>query len=87
MTTDTIDFNKELADAQEQTAKLVAIATENGFVLDTRKWLTIKRYAEKYNLSTQVVTNWITRGTIPADNTMTVPELNDMRLVLDQPYK
>jgi hypothetical protein len=87
MITQTIDFDKELADAQRQTAETIAIATQNGFVLDLAEWLTIKHYAEKYNVSTQVVNNWISRGTIPADCTMVVPELNDIRLVKDQPYK
>lgn len=58
-----------------------------GNLLDMSDWLTIKRYAEKYNLSTQVVTNWIARGVIPADCVKDVPELNDLRLIKDQPYR
>lgn len=58
-----------------------------GSLLDMSDWLTIKRYAEKYNVSTQVVTNWIARGVVPADCVKDVPELNDLRLVKDQPYR
>ena len=58
-----------------------------GSLLDMSNWLTIKRYAEKYNLSTQVVTNWIARDIIPADCVKDVPELNNLRLVKDQPYR
>lgn len=82
-----IDFDKELADAQRETAESLKILTQHGFVLDTAQWLTIKRYAEKYSVSQQVVVNWIGRGVIPADSTMVLPELNDIRLVKDQPYK
>ncbi|QDK82853.1 hypothetical protein EXU85_31300 [Spirosoma sp. KCTC 42546] len=82
-----IDFDKELADAERETAESLKILTQHGFVLDTTQWLTIKRYAEKYSVSQQVVVNWINRGIIPADSTMVLAELNDIRLVKDQPYK
>jgi hypothetical protein len=87
MKSDKIDFDKELAGAQRETDRLVAIATKHGFVLDMTEWLTIKHYAEKYNVSTQVVNNWVIQGVIPADCTMVVEELNAIRLVEDQPYK
>jgi len=87
MVQEKINFAKELADAERQHQESLKIATQHGFVVDTAEWLTIKRYAQKYNLSTQVVTNWISRGVIPADSTMVLPELNDLRLVKDQPYK
>lgn len=80
--------NEELLNEfRRQGDESLKLLTQHGFVVDTTKWLTIKRYAEKYNLSTQVVTNWISRGTIPADSTLVLPELNDIRLVKDQPYR
>lgn len=63
------------------------ILTAHGFVLDTTKWVTIKHYAEKHGLQMNTVTNWISRGIIPPDCVETLPELNDIRLVKDQPYK
>ena len=82
-----INFDRELAEAQNESTQPVKLLQENGFVVDTTEWLTIKRYAERYSLTTQVVTNWMARGVIPADCTMTLPELNDLRLVKNQPYR
>ena len=82
-----IDFDRELAEAQNESTQSLKLLQENGFVVDTTEWLTIKRYAERYSLTTQVVTNWMARGVIPADCTMTLPELNDLRLVKNQPYR
>jgi hypothetical protein len=87
MVQEKIDFDRELAEAQQEAAQTTKILTENGFVIDTTDWLTIKRYAERNGLTTQVVTNWIARGVIPADCTMTLPELNNLRLVKNQPYR
>lgn len=82
-----IDFDKELADAQRESQESTQILTQHGFMVDTAEWLTIKHYAEKYAVSQQVVVNWIGRGVIPSDCTMTVPELNDIRLIKDQSFK
>ncbi|WP_018620460.1 hypothetical protein [Spirosoma luteum] len=82
-----INFNRELTEAQNESAQSLKLLQENGFVVDTTEWLTIKRYAERYGLTTQVVTNWMARGVIPSDCTLTLPELNDLRLVKNQPYR
>lgn len=82
-----VDFDRELAQAQQEATQSLKLLQENGFVIDTAEWLTIKRYADRYDLSTQVVTNWIARGIIPANCTMTLPELNDLRLVKNQAYR
>lgn len=87
MVKETIDFDRELAKAHQQHEESLKIATQHGFVLDTTEWLTIKRYAEKYGVSQQVVVNWINRGIVPADCTMILHEFNDMRLIKDQAYK
>ncbi|GAB4002175.1 hypothetical protein GCM10028807_60240 [Spirosoma daeguense] len=55
-------------------------------ILDKTDWLTVKRYAERYNVTPEIVNNWITNGVIPADCTMVLPELNDIQLVKDQAY-
>lgn len=82
-----IDFDRELAEAEQQSAESLKIATQHGFVVDTAEWMTIKRYAEKYSVSQQVVVNWIGRGVIPSSCLMILPEFNDMRLVKDQSYR
>jgi hypothetical protein len=52
------------------------------------QWVTLKKYASLYGLeSTNVVSNWIARGIIPPENVITIPELNDIRLVKAIPYK
>ena len=82
-----INFDQELTEAQRESTQQLKLLQENGFVVDTTEWLTIKRYAERYGLTTQVVTNWLARGVIPAACTMTLSELNDLRLVKNQPYR
>lgn len=80
--------NAELIEeSRRESDESLKILTAHGFVLDTSIWLTIKRYADKYNLSQQVVVNWINRGVIPADAVQDVPELNNIRLVKDQVYR
>jgi len=82
-----INLQTELANIQQQNNQSVKLLQANGIVVDTSQWLTIKRYAEKYCVSQQVVVNWLGRGVIPADCTMTLPEINDIRLIKDQSYK
>ena len=87
-----IDSDEELKQAEAAFAASLAYLQTRGVelpesLLDMSDWLTIKRYAEKYGVTTQVVTNWIARDVIPADCVKDVPELNDLRLVKDQPYR
>lgn len=86
------DADDELKRAEATLATSLAYLQSRGVnlpasLLDMSDWLTIKRYAEKYKVSTQVVTNWIARGVIAADCVRDVPELNDLRLVKDQIYR
>lgn len=88
----TVDLDEELKRAEAALATSLAYLQSRGIklpnsLLDMSDWLTIKRYAEKYSVTTQVVSNWIARGVIPADCVKDVPELNDLRLVKDQPYR
>ena len=81
------DTEPDLAHYRRESDAAIALLTATGKTVDLAEWLTIKRYAERYQLTTQVVTNWIARGIIPADCTQTLPELNDLRLVRNQAYK
>lgn len=94
----TINLNRtgetddELKQAEATFAASLAFLQARGIqlpdsLLNISDWLTIKRYAEKYSVTTQVVTNWIARGVIPTDCVKDLPELNDLRLVKDQPYR
>lgn len=81
----------ELQRAEAELSAKIAYIQSRGIklpdaLLDMSEWLTIKRYAERHGQTTQVVTNWMARGIIPADCIRTVSELNDLRLVKDQPY-
>lgn len=87
LTSNPVDVENDLARFRQQSEKSIQLATEAGLAIDLSEWLTVKRYAERHNLTTQVVTNWIARGVIPADCTMVLPELNDIRLVKNQVYK
>ena len=87
MTTEKIDFDKDLAAFSKESDASIKLLQAHGFVVDMADWLTIKRYAEKYGVSQQVVVNWINREVVPADCIMVLPELNDIRLVKDQPYR
>ncbi len=81
------NFDTDLAQFRQESDAAIQLARESGLTVDLAEWLTVKRYAERYGLTTQVVTNWLARGVIPADCTMTLPELNDLRLVKNQPYR
>ena len=81
------NLQEEPADLQRQSTGTLKIITEKGVVIDTAEWLTIKRYAQRYGLSHQVVINWINRGVIPPDCYAAFPELKGLRLVKDQTYK
>ena len=60
---------------------------KNGQNYPLTEWLTIKEYTKRFDIkSTNVVTNWIRRGIIPAENILHIPELNDIRLIKAVPY-
>lgn len=80
-------FDRDLARFRQESDASIQLAKESGVSIDLSEWLTIKRYAQRYGLTTQVVTNWLARGVIPAACTMTLPELNDLQLVKNQAYR
>jgi hypothetical protein len=82
-----VDSDAMLSESERLTAETLKIITPLGFVLDTAHWLTIARYAKKYGVTTHVVNNWIKRGIIPADCIEELPEINNTRLIKDQPYR
>lgn len=51
------------------------------------EWITISDYSRRHNLKTSRVQNWITRGIIPSDKVVVVPQLNSLKLIKDEIYK
>ena len=82
-----LDFDRDLARFSKESDAAIQLTRDLGMSIDLTEWLSVKRYAERYGLTTQVVTNWMARGIIPADCTMTLPELNGIRLVKNQHYR
>ena len=59
-----------------------------GKVVEFGKFLTIKKYCDKYDIKDESkVTNWIRREVIPAEDVHTFPELNNLRMIRDKVYK
>jgi len=52
------------------------------------EWVTLKKYAKLFGLeSTNVVSNWISRGIVPPENVITIPELNNIKMIKAIPYR
>lgn len=93
METQTVNLDAELARFRSSSDVAFGEARNAGVTLKGKtlevnldEWLTLKRYAERYGVSIQTVSNWVARGIIPADCTQVLPELNGLRLVKNQPY-
>lgn len=50
------------------------------------EWITPITYARKYGKAIATVQNWISRGVVPLDCQVVIPELNNLRLMKDQLY-
>lgn len=76
----------------EETQGLIQQAKDflvaEGKVVELGKFLTIKRYCEKHGIKNEaVVTNWIRRGIVPAEDVAVIEELNGLRMIRDRVYK
>ena len=59
-----------------------AFLQQNGTRFPLTDWLTPAEYAKRFGLgSTNLVSNWIRRSVIPAENILHVPEINNIRLI------
>lgn len=80
-------FEELMAKSDAVIQEGITFLEQNGRKVDLGEWVTIAEYAKRFNLkSTMVVTNWIKRGIVPAENVLTVPELNNIRLIKAVPY-
>lgn len=51
------------------------------------EWITTSDYAKNNHLAIARVHNWISRGVIPKDCFIVVPELNHLKLIKNQSYE
>lgn len=76
-----------LADTDKLISEAQSMLRQNGQDYDLGTWVTIAEYVKRFNVkSTNVVSNWINRGIIPADHIIIIPELNNIRLIKAVPY-
>jgi hypothetical protein len=53
-----------------------------GRAYPTDEWVTVAKYCKMFNIeNTQTVSNWIKRGIIPAEDTVLLEDLNNIRLI------
>ena len=51
------------------------------------QWVTVAKYCKIFGIgNTQTVSNWIKRGIIPAEDTVVLEDLNNIRLVKVRRY-
>lgn len=85
--TETKQINDLIRETSEVINEAQAFLQKNGTKYSLGEWLTVKRYCQKFDIAnTQTVTNWINRGIIPSENVVTLPELNNVRLIRAVPY-
>lgn len=76
-----------MAESKAARQEAIGYLTLNGEKIDLGEWVTLKEYARRYHLkSTNVISNWISRGVIPAENVRVINVLNNIRLVKAVPY-
>lgn len=57
-----------------------------GKIIELKKWLSISEYAEKYRVTTQIVSKWIERGIISENDFVEIGKFGK-KLVKDKLYK
>jgi hypothetical protein len=81
-------MSEHIAEGQQILAETKSFLKLNGIEYQLHDWLTIKKYCERFQIEdTQVVTNWIRRGVIPAENVREIEELNGLRLIKAVSYR
>ena len=87
-----IEARQTTSELLEETQGLIRKAKDflvaEGKVVELGKFLTIKRYCQKHGIKNEaVVTNWIRRGIVPAEDIAVIEELNGLRMIRDREYK
>ncbi|WP_020598917.1 hypothetical protein [Spirosoma panaciterrae] len=83
------EINQLLAKGNELIAQAERlIIQKNGQTYSLDEWITPTEYVKRFNLkTTMVISNWIRRGVIPQENILSIPELNNLRLIKAVPYQ
>jgi hypothetical protein len=82
--TKNMELEKLLADSENALRNFLVM---KGKPYPTDEWITVKEYCKRFNITnTQTVSNWISRGIIPAENVVIVEEYNNIRLIKALPY-
>ena len=76
-----------VAESRELRNEAITYLRTQGKEYPLTEWITIRNYALKYGVSTQLISQWIARKIIPAENVLELAELNGIRLVRDIPYR
>jgi DNA-binding transcriptional regulator YiaG len=84
-TTEKINIDELLKRADALIKEGKDFMMSEGKVLELTKWLTIAEYAQKYNVTTQVVSKWIERGVIKEDDYVEIGKFGK-KLVRDAVY-
>lgn len=74
---------QESKDAREEILAQLNLGKE---AYNLGEWVTLKTYAEKFEIDVHVLYNWIRRGKVPKENIVTVEELNGLKLIKAIPY-
>ncbi|MCE6989946.1 hypothetical protein [Dyadobacter sp. CY323] len=53
---------------------------------DLHDWVTISNYSRLHNLKVSRVQNWISRGVVPRDKVLAIPQLNNVKLIKNEIY-
>lgn len=82
----------ELAALLQESDELIKEAESyllvNGIKYRLSEWVMPKEYVKWHNLeTTNVVSNWISRGIVMPDDIRDFPELNNLLLIRDKEYK
>lgn len=76
-----------LKDTDQMIKDAHAYLITQGQIVDLTDWVTIKEYCRRFNIkNTETVTNWISRGIVPAENIRVIEEFNNTRLIKAVPY-
>jgi hypothetical protein len=82
----------EIDDQFENIEKMMREITTSKLVIADKEynlseWITTSDYAKNNQLAIARVHNWISRGVIPSDCVIVVPELNHLKLIKNQLYQ
>lgn len=85
-TSSAIDIEKLLNETKLLIKEGKDFLLSQGKVFELSEWLRIAEYSKKHDVSTQVISQWITWGVIPEDSYINAPGIGK-KLVRDIEYR